>query len=373
MSSKSSDRGGTGAAARGHGAELRLRSRPARIGTRAGYASLLIGLVALLVVAMTAGISIGAVAVPIAEVWASIIGHISGSRTEVIDTQDRVVWIFRTPRVLLAAVVGAGLALAGAALQATVRNVLADPYLLGVASGASLGAVSVLVLGSGAVAGLGVSAAAFVGALAATLVVLALGQRAGKFFPARLILAGVAIAAVLQALTSYLQLQANPQALGGLVFWLLGTVAGAEWSDLALPAVAVLISSVWLLGLGGRLNVLLSGDDAATSVGVNVNRLRLQVVVVSAILTGTAVAVAGGIGFVGLMLPHVARMLVGPDHRRMLPVAALLGASFLVLVDLLARTVQAPAELPLGIFTAAVGAPFFLWLLTSTRRVSLGS
>lgn len=302
--------------------------------------------------------------------WASISGHVSGSRPEVLGTDDRIVWIFRTPRVLLAAVVGAGLSLAGAGLQATVRNPLADPYLLGVASGAALGAVSVLLLGRDAVGGLGVSTAAFVGATAATIVVLMFGQRAGRFSPTRLILAGVAIAALLQSVTSYLQLQANPQALGSIVFWLLGSVAGAEWADLVIPAGAVALSSAWLLGQSRRLNVLLSGEESASALGIDMNVLRVQIVVVSALLTGASVAVAGGIGFVGLMMPHIARMLVGPDHRRMLPVAALVGGSSLVVIDLLARTAQPPAELPVGIFTALLGGPFFLWLMRSTGRLS---
>jgi iron complex transport system permease protein len=169
---------------------------------------------------------------------------------------------------------------------------------------------------------------------------------------------------------SYLQFKAEPQQLQGVLFWLLSTVAGATWGDLGFPALTLLLTSAWLILQTRRLNALLAGEEAAIALGVDVNRFRIELVLASSILTGAAVAVAGGIGFVGLMAPHLVRMLVGPDHRRVLPAAALLGACFLVLVDLLARTVQRPVELPLGIFTAVIGAPFFLWLMWRSNRLA---
>jgi iron complex transport system permease protein len=330
---------------------------------------LIVVLSALLLVSVLVGISIGAVSLPLSDVWGSIVRHLTGGVAAMDDVNDRIIWEFRTPRVLLAGVVGAGLAVAGTVLQALVRNPLADPFVLGVSSGASLAAVAVILLGSAALLGLGVSLAAFLGAIGAMLAVMALGQRAGRFSPTRLILAGVAIGALCSAATSYLQIKAQPQQLQGVLFWLLGSVAGADWQDLGIPTAAVLLTAGWLLLQARALNALLMGEESAVALGVDVNRFRLQLVVASSLLTGAVVAVSGGIGFVGLMVPHVARMLVGPDHRRVLPTAVLLGASYLILVDLAARTLQRPVELPLGIFTASIGAPFFIWLMRRSTRL----
>ena len=356
----------------GAGAALRARTRTQGTHLVSGwrYGVLIAGLLAALVVAILLGVSVGAVSLPFGEVWSVIIRHLTGGGTVTGDVDDRIIWEFRAPRVLLAALVGAGLSVAGAALQTLVRNPLADPYVLGVSSGASLAAVAVILLGSSLLAGAGVSLAAFVGAVVTMLAVVALGQRAGRFSPPRLILAGVAVGALAGSATSYLQIKADPQQLQGVLFWLLGTVAGASWSDLGIPGVAVVVGTGWLLLQARRMNALLMGEESAVALGVDVNRFRIELILVSSALTGAAVAVAGGIGFVGLMVPHVARMLVGPDHQKMLPTSALLGATYLVLVDLLARTVQRPVELPLGIFTAAIGAPFFIWLMRRNNRLA---
>lgn len=358
--------------ARGAGAALRARTQTQGTHLVSGwrYGVLIGGLVVMLVVVILIGISTGAVSLPFRETWAVILRHLTGGTASANDVDDRIIWEFRTPRVLLAALVGAGLSVAGAALQTLVRNPLADPYVLGVSSGASLAAVAVILLGTPVLAGLGVSLAAFIGAVVTMLAVVALGQRAGRFSPPRLILAGVAVGALAGSATSYLQIKADPQQLQGVLFWLLGTVAGANWSDLGIPGVAVVLGTSWLLIQARRLNALLMGEESAVALGVDVNRFRVELILVSSALTGAAVAVAGGIGFVGLMVPHVARMLVGPDHRKMLPTSALIGATYLVLVDLLARTVQRPIELPLGIFTAAIGAPFFIWLMRRNSRLA---
>jgi iron complex transport system permease protein len=289
------------------------------------------------------------------------------------DPVDRIVWTIRLPRVLLAALAGGGLSIAGATLQACIRNPLADPYVLGVSQGASVGAVVVIVFGSAALGGIGPSGAAFAGALLATGAVFLLGRRAGQFSPIRLLLSGVALGYLCVSVTSFLELKTSPQNLSDVVFWLLGSVVGAQWNQLAMPAALVFVATVWLLLQGRRLNVLLIGDESASALGVGVNAFRAQLLVASSLLTAAIVAVAGGIGFVGLMVPHAARLIVGPDHRKMLPVAVLMGASYLVLVDLLGRLVGQPGELPLGIFTAAVGVPFFLVLLVRSRRVGGGT
>ncbi|WP_226967181.1 FecCD family ABC transporter permease [Streptomyces phaeolivaceus] len=246
-----------------------------------------------------------------------------------------------------------------------VANPLADPVVLGFSYDASLGAVLVITLGGATLAGfggLGVSGAAFVGALTAGVLAFALGRRGG-LAPIRLVLAGVVVGYVFLSLTSFVQLMATPTELRTVMFWMLGSVAGAQWDQLPVVAVVVVTSTVVLTLFGRRLNALLSGDESATALGVDVNRLRALLLILSALLTGTVIAVAGGIGFVGLMVPHLVRLTVGADHRRLLPLTALLGAVYLVAVDLLSRTLNRPNELPLGILTVLLGAPFFLWLL----------
>ncbi|MFG1608062.1 FecCD family ABC transporter permease [Actinoplanes sp. NPDC049265] len=313
--------------------------------------------------AAAVAIAVGTVPVPLGDVVAVTWAHLTPGDTERSLLYDQIVWDFRTPRVLLAGVAGAGLSIAGVCLQALVRNPLADPYLLGISSGASVGAVLALTFAPAVIAGLGVAGAAFTGALASVALVVSLAQRAGRVAPGRLILAGVAISYLGSAVTSYIQLQASPTDLRAIMFWLLGSVATASWGDLPAPAFALTCGLFWLLSDGRRLNALTMGETSAAGLGIDVNRLRLGLLAAASLLTATIVSVAGGIGFVGLLVPHAVRLLVGPDHRRLVPVSLLVGAVFLILVDLLSRTLDRPNELPIGIFTAALGAPFFLWLL----------
>ncbi|MFJ3363650.1 FecCD family ABC transporter permease [Streptomyces anthocyanicus] len=320
---------------------------------------------------MIVAIGVGAVNVPVGDLWHIVVHHVTGSGTAPADPAlDQIVWNFRAPRVVLAALAGAGLAVSGAVLQSAVSNPLADPTVLGFSYGATLGAVLAITLGgSVAAAGLGVSTAAFLGAMVAGALVFALGQRRGRMAPTRLVLAGVAVGYVLLSATSFVQLHASPNELRTVLFWTLGSVAGAQWDQLPTVAVVVIATTVLLTLFGRRLNVLLAGDESATALGVDVHRLRLVLLVLSALLTGTVIAVAGGIGFVGLMIPHLVRLSTGADHRRLLPLTALLGAVYLVLVDLLSRTLDRPNELPLGILTALLGAPFFLWLLRRNKAL----
>lgn len=330
---------------------------------------MLLVLLTVLLGAMIVAIGIGAVTVPTGEVWRIIWHHLTGGGTVADPAMDQIVWNFRTPRVVLAALVGAGLAVTGVVLQAVVANPLADPYVLGVSSGASLGAVLVITLTSGALGGLGVSSAAFLGAAAAAALVFLLGRKQGRLAPTRLVLSGVAVGYLFLAATSYLQLRATPTELRTVMFWMLGSVAGAQWGQLPAVATVVLTTTVVLTLFGRRLNALLVGDESATALGVDVHRLRAVLLVLSSLVTGTVIAVAGGIGFVGLMIPHLVRLTTGADHRRLLPQAALVGAIYLVVVDLLSRTVNRPNELPLGILTALFGAPFFLWLLRRNKSL----
>ncbi|WP_282847489.1 FecCD family ABC transporter permease [Microbacterium oxydans] len=299
-----------------------------------------------------------------------VIGHLIPGMPWMTDgtltpLQDQAVWQFRVPRSLLAALSGAGLALAGAMMQAVVRNPLAEPYILGVSSGASVGAVLVIVSGGATFLGLTMSGAAFVGAMVACLLVAMLARIRGELSPTRMILAGVALGALLSAVTSYLTLTTDAQNVVSVMFFLLGSVSAADMSTLLIPAVALAIACISVFGLSRSMNALLAGDESAMAVGVRTTRVRGVLLVLASLLTGAIVAVSGGIGFVGLVVPHMARLLVGSDHRRMLPITILGGALFLMVADLLARTVAMPTEIPLGILTAFVGAPFFLWLMRS--------
>ncbi|WP_165485402.1 FecCD family ABC transporter permease [Protofrankia symbiont of Coriaria ruscifolia] len=347
-------------------------SRTAR-GPRGTFLITVVALVAATPIVLVAAISVGAVSISPIDVWSSAIGHLVGGGGHASAVDDQIIWQIRTPRVLLAFVVGAGLAVTGAVLQAVVRNPLADPYVLGVSAGASVAAVAMLTLGgiatTGLLSALGVSGAAFIGAVVTLGLVIALGQRQRQLDPNRLLLAGTALFYLFQAGTSFLQLRVGSNQLAAVLFWLLGTVSGADWHKLVLPTLIVTAATLWLVTRARHLNALLLGDEAAASLGISVSRLRAQLLVIAAALTAAVIAVAGGVGFVGLVAPHCVRLLIGSDHRRLLPVAALLGGVFLVLADLIGRVVARPLELPLSIITAVVGVPFFLVLLRRSGRM----
>ncbi|MFF6999602.1 FecCD family ABC transporter permease [Streptomyces sp. NPDC008313] len=314
---------------------------------------------------LTGAVSWGSSGVPFTEVWSTVLHRLAGGQPRP-GTQDLIVWQLRVPRALLAAIVGAGLGVVGTAVQALVRNPLADPYLLGISNGASLGAVAALVLGAGTggLLGLGVSGAAFLGALLSFGLVWAMARRGGGFSPLRLVLAGVAIGQFLSGFTSYLVLRVgDEQQTQGVLFWLMGSLGGAQWTNLALPAATVCAGFVALQGRARSLNALLLGDETAAGLGVDVARLRRELFVVTSVLTGVLVSAAGAIGFVGLMVPHLCRLVVGGDHRRLLPVSALTGAVLLVVVDTVCRTALPHMELPVGVVTAFIGAPVLLFLL----------
>lgn len=334
-------------------------------------AAVLTVLLVVLAVSVTAGIALGSVTIPAGQVWSNLAAAVTGGGIQPTGPPfvRAIVTQSRAPRVLLAVVVGAGLAVVGAALQALVRNMLADPFLLGVSSGASVAAVAVLVVGAPAVFGLTTPVAAFLGALGALLVVYSMSRAGGQVTPTRFVLAGVAVAYVLSALTSLLLITApQPHLAREVLTWLLGGLGRATWELLWLPAVAVGVGVAVLLTQARPLNLLLAGDEAATTMGVDVARLRAWMFVLTSLITGVLVAVSGPIGFVGLIVPHAVRLVVGSDHRRLLPAAALTGASFLVWADLAARTVAAPVEIPAGVLTSLCGGPFFLWLLRREAR-----
>lgn len=330
----------------------------------AAYRLLVLGLLGMLLVSCMTALAYGPASVPLSNVW-GIVGEQLGLRSggDWTQGQSRIVWLIRAPRVVLGALVGAGLALVGTALQAVTRNPLADPHLLGVSSGAALGAVLV-VLFLGDFAGVfSLPLAAFIGALGSMTLVLAVANQQGRLSSERLLLAGVAVSFVLMALVNLLLYTGDQHASNSVMFWMLGGLGLARWEMLWLPALCLLLGLLALLALARGLNALMSGEHTAVSLGFNVQAVRVQVFVCTALLTGVLVALSGAIGFVGLMLPHLARRLVGAEHRRLLPVSALLGGLFLVWVDVAARTLIAPQDLPIGIATAAIGGVFFIALL----------
>ena len=311
------------------------------------------------------------------DVWDVVAAHIGIIPGDDVfgSTIDSVVWSLRAPRGLLALIVGAGLALAGVVMQTLVRNPLADPYLLGVSSGASVGATAVITIGVFTSFGLyAISVGALFGALAATAIVYLITLAQGGLTPLRLILTGVVASSAFSALASFLVFKAqDARAAQGVMFWMLGSVVGAQWDRLLLPALVVLAAFLILMFMSNPLDAMAAGPDTAAALGVNVERLRQILFFIQALLVGAMVAVAGGIGFVGLVIPHLARIMVGSLHRRLLPIAMVLGAVFMVWVDVIARIAAPPQEIPLGVVTGVLGAPLFLLLMGRGRYQFGGS
>jgi iron complex transport system permease protein len=315
-----------------------------------------------LVVTMTLGVAIGSVPLSPVQVWHVVAAGIAGHAPNTV--AGIIVWQIRLPRVLLAAVVGAALTTAGSVVQVLVRNALADPFLLGVSSGASVGATAVLLLGAFASLGVwAISVGSVLGALAAMAAVFLVSRGRSSLSPTQLILCGVVMSALFESVTSFLIFRGNPQATQAVLFWLLGSFGQASWSQLPIAAVALAVAMMYLLAQGRTLNALAMGSEPAASLGVDVHRLRRNLFVVTSLMAGVAVAVSGIIGFVGLVVPHIVRLMVGSDHRRVLPTGVLFGASFMVLGDLLARTIVAPQEMPIGVITAFIGAPTLIVLI----------
>ncbi len=287
-------------------------------------------------------------------------------------TEAQIILGLRLPRVLTAGLVGAGLASAGLALQGLFRNPLADPGITGVSSGGAFGAVLALASGFAARIIWVVPALAFAFALVTALGVYALAIERGRVQVASLLLAGVAVSSLMNAgITAVLTLTRDAERLREILFWLLGGFINRTWGHVLTVAPFVALGIAVLLAFARDLNVLLLGEEEASALGLDVPRLRLIVLVVTALITGAAVAVSGVIGFVGLIVPHAARLVLGPDHRALLPASALGGAAFLIAADTVARLVLQPGELPVGVLTALLGAPFFLGLLVANRRHAL--
>ncbi len=324
---------------------------------------------ALLVFAVMLGTAIGPVGIGPAEVVKVLLRHLLQLNLHVAPVSDTIVWEIRLPRVLLAGLVGGTLAYSGAAYQGVFRNPLADPYLLGVAAGAGLAATIVIVGPVPATYGNFslITLAAFGGAVVAVALTYGLARVGGTTPATTLILSGVAISALAVSATSYLML-AHQRDTISVLSWLLGGFNNSGWNKMWFLAPYTVPAAVVIFLHGRLLNVMQLDEQEARQLGVNVERTKLIVLLASSLAAAAAVSVAGIIGFVGLIVPHTVRLLLGPDYRRLLPLAALLGASFLILADLGARTAISPGELPVGVITAFLGAPFFLYLLRRQRK-----
>lgn len=334
-------------------------------------------LLGILLLSIILGIGLGPVSISFSDVYRVMFHRLSGILTgqagslpDIRESTQNIVWFLRAPRVLLGALIGAALTLSGVGMQAFTKNPLAEPYVLGISSGASLGAVLAMLLGvSVPVLGkLSVSMGAFVGALVSILLVYLLAKSRGSVAPIRLILVGVAVSAMFQAFTNYIVYTApDDAAVREATFWMLGGLGSAEWEDLPLLLCLVPPAFLLMLALSKSLNAMMMGDSSAITLGVNLNVVRNLLIVVTALLTASSVAVSGCIGFVGLVIPHMVRSVVGPDHRKLIPISTLTGAIFLIWVDVGARMIKPPAELPIGILTAFLGAPLFLWMIRVRR------
>ncbi|WP_295243626.1 iron ABC transporter permease [Veillonella sp.] len=282
--------------------------------------------------------------------------------------QEAVLWYIRMPRILIGLMVGASLALAGAVMQGIFSNPLADPGIMGVSAGASLGAVIAISLGLTSMGMFYMPMFAFVGAFMAVSITILLTMRGGRVETATLLLAGVAISMLLGAFTSGILTLMNEYRLREFLFWMVGGLDFRRWEHVFLAIGPFLIGTTILITLGRQLNVLVLGDTEAKALGVPVMLYRLIFLFLASFITATAVCVSGAIGFVGLIIPHIVRILVGPDHRILLPVSALAGALFLVFCDTLGRVLASPSEIRVGIMTALLGAPYFLYLLRRVRQ-----
>ena len=325
------------------------------------------GLFFTLAVLLLVSVTRGAVRIPVSECFLIVLSHCGLPHGSIDPQHDAVLMQIRLPRICLALLVGAGLGIAGTAMQGLMRNPLADPSLIGISSGGALAATLVFLLGETSVFVL--PAAAFAGALITTLAVYRLSQSGGRMMIAVVLLAGIAINALANAFSALLTFFATDTQIRNVSFWKLGSLGGSSWTTVAilLPCVAI---PVWvLIGQGRALNAFLLGESEAFHLGIHVERAKRLTILMVALAAGASVAFTGIIGFVGLVVPHILRFLVGPDYRRLLPASALFGAALLLICDLVSRTLVIPAELPIGIITALGGAPFFLYLLLRDRRL----
>ena len=325
-------------------------------------------LAVLLVLAFLWALSIGTVKLSFVQIYEGIVNQFTSGMA--IETAGQgpvhdIVWLLRLPRLVLAALVGMGLSVCGVIMQAVVKNPLADPYILGISSGASLGATAAILLGIGVALGENfVGIAAFIGAFAMSLGVLFISNLGGRSNSIKLLLGGMALSAVCGAFSSFIVYFANnKEGMQSIAYWMMGSFAGAKWENLMIIAPIVILAVLFLWTQSRMLNLMLLGDESALTLGTDLHIYRQIYLLVSSLIVGFVVYSAGMIGFVGLVVPHVIRMLVGTDHKKLIPVAALIGAIFLVVADGLCRIIIPRTELPIGILISIIGAPCFVYLM----------
>ncbi len=329
------------------------------------YYLILLGLTGLLIVSLLISLGFGSVHLELDTIWRIVWYKLTGIEIgQWAIAKERIVWMIRAPRILFSVLVGSGLAVVGAVMQAVVRNRMADPYLLGLTSGASTGASLVILLGLSSLLGdWTLSVGAFFGALVAFFMVFLFSSTKGRMTAGNLILSGIAVSYLFSSMTGFLTYLARDRELREVTVWLLGSVAGGKWNTIVLPSIAVPAGFVYLYFQSRKLNAISMGEETSVSLGLDSARFRKQIFWVTSAMVGVLVALSGSIGFVGLMVPHFIRLFVGNDHKKLLPLCLVTGALFLVWADVIARTILSPIELPIGIITAMCGAPFFIWLL----------
>ncbi|WP_249902198.1 iron ABC transporter permease [Paenibacillus sp. PK3_47] len=342
------------------------------ISTRYGFMTVTLVLLIITLLSAGAAVSFGQVEIPVSQSYRILLHHLTG--IQISDAQELasgsfsdIIWKIRFPRVLMAMFIGAGLTLCGTIMQAAVQNPLADPYILGISSGGSLGATFAILIGFGSMSLLGqtgVAFWAFAGAVGASLLVLMLASAGGKMTSVKLVLAGMVINALCTAFANFIVYFANnAEGIKTVTFWTMGSLAASSWDKLPLVAIAVLAAILFFLMQFRVLNAMMLGDEAAVTLGIQLGAYRRGYMIITALITGIMVASCGMIGFVGLIIPHLVRGLVGSDHRRLLPASILFGAIFMIWTDVIARTLVPNVELPIGIITALIGAPMFMYML----------
>lgn len=341
---------------------------------RAQYAALMVLICVVIVLAVCFSVSVGAVEVNPANIFKIIVNRVSDKEVFVSawdESVETIIWNIRFPRVIMAFIVGAGLSVCGVLMQALTKNSLADPYVLGISSGASAGAVSTIVLGwFSFMGGYSTIAGATLGAIVSITLSLNIASMKGKITSTQLVMAGIATSALFTSLTNLIiyGYHTGSDKTKTAQYWMVGSLSGANWSRTGYVVMVFAVAIVIVLLFARDLDVLLLGDDVAESLGVNIGRIKLVIILMSTILTGVVVSVSGVIGFIGLVVPHIMRSIVGSKHGRLLPVVILAGGLFAMLADVVSRVIIDPEELPIGIISGLIGAPFFLYLIKKGRK-----
>ena len=318
-------------------------------------------------ISLLVAVSLGAVKIPIADTYQIIINQLFhiGNVDHITKSTIAIIWNMRSPRVIMGLIAGAGLALCGSTMQTTVNNPISEPYILGISAGATFGATLLIILGLKSFIGFG----AFLGAIIATIIVLVIASASKKITTTSLILSGVVVNALFSAISNFIiSIGANSDSMMTIKFWTMGSLASSSWGSIILPLTIVLVACIFFMTQHRIMNAMLMGDEVAITLGISLQKYRMIYMLVISFITGILVSSCGIIGFVGLITPHIARTLVGTNHQKMIPISIILGSLFVVWADVLSRCLIPNAELPIGIFTALVGAPFFVYIVIKNQK-----